>query len=552
MARVLIAIALGSAVAVRVLTATAAWGAEDVVLRAIRDELGRSMCQLQLKNLEKPYFIAYRAEDLTLVTASADFGALLGSNRFRMRMLTVEVRVGSPKLDNTNFVTIPFRLIGAVQLPLDDDYLGLRRQLWLATDSAYKRALEDLARKRAVLQNQTATEDVPDFAPVPPSQHHEPEASAPLDLTAAEKLAAWLSGVLKNTPDIYSEMAVAQASRLCTRYLNSEGTEYTRNAAVALVNVVANTQAVDGRPLNDSVRAYAPRWEEMPAAGDLSAQVEAMGERLLKLRNAPLLDRYNGPVLFEGEAAAELFAQVFAPHLIAMHRPVSDNPQFETYYSRVKNSFQDKLGGRVLPDFLSVADDPTASGYGNAPLVASFAVDDDGVPARRKLLVENGMLKTLLSTHDPVSGVVPVGGNRRGLGAMPSNLLVSVDKGLTNPALRRRLLRLVKDRAQPFGLVVERLANSSLGGAGTVIEAYRLFPDGRRELVRGLQTEDLTAGSFKDIVAASSQAALYNTQWGNGPVISVAVPDLLFDDVTLKKPSGGIPKPPLSERPVGR
>ena len=576
----------------------AARAQDDVVLRAMRDELARSMQQLQLEKLEKPYFIAYRVQEKNSTDVKASFGALLSSASTRHRFLTVEVRVGSPKLDNTNFLSMSFLnrggLVGGFggtsQLPLEDNYKELRRQLWLATDSAYKKALEDLSRKRAALQNKTGAEEIPDFSPQQPATVTEAQTPAKIDVAQLETLARSLSAVFKGSPAIFSDSAHVMMEQTYTRYVNSEGATFTRNTPMASVVLLAGTQAAEGAPLRDFLAAYGHSFNDLPSARDLESRARAMGQRLEKLRSATLVDHYNGPVLFEGQAAAELFSQVIAPALLAARRPVSDVPQFELLSGSLENPYQDRLGGRVLPDFLSVADDPTLSRYRDEPLLGASRVDDDGVPTRRTVLVENGTLKTLLATRDPIAGVAQSTGSRRGGTVAPSNLLVTVTQGLGEEAMKAKLLSIVQQRGKPFGIVVERLASpmaaeaqdmmmslmSSLmpgqggeGGTRLTLVAYKVFPDGHEELVRNVAIDGVTAASFKEIVAASVNSLVYSTPFlsmknsmfsifaGGSPaetappLVSLVVPSLLFDDVTLKRPMQEIPKLPLSSRPVG-
>jgi hypothetical protein len=571
---------------------------DDVVLRAMRDELARSMQQLQLEKLEKPYFIAYRVTEENAADAKASFGALLSSSSARNRFLTVEVRVGSPKFDNSHFLSMSFLnrgglaggFGGASLLPLEDNYKELRRQLWLTTDSAYKKALEDLSRKRAALQNKTSTEDIPDFSQQQPTTIAEAQTPAKIDVGQLETLARSLSAVFKGSPTIFTDSADVTMDQTYMRYVNSEGTTFTRNRSVASVVLRAETQAADGAPVMDFLAAYGHSINDLPSPRDLEKRALAMGQRLEKLRSAPLVDHYNGPVLFEGQAAAELFAQVIAPALLAVRRPVSDAPQFELFSASLESPFQDRLGGRVLPDFLSVADDPTLSRYQDEPLLGASRVDDDGVPTRRTVLVENGTLKTLLATRDPVAGVAQSTGSRRSGTVAPGNLLVTVTQGLPDEAMKAKLLSLVQQRGKPFGIVVERLANpmageaqdmmmslmSSVmpgrGGEGATrlaLVAYKISPDGHEELVRNVAIEGVTTVSFKEIVAASANAPVYSTPFVSmrhsmfsifaggspaeaaAPLVSFVVPSLLFDDVTLKRPIKEIPKLPLSSRPVG-
>ena len=129
---------------------------EDVLLKALKDEMNRSMEKLQLKDMEKPYYIEYAVDDAETFIIKAAFGAIVESDHDRDRMLRVGLRVGSYDFDNSEFAggRSPFSMIGGrpTQLVLEDDYAALRHDMWLATDRAYKQALEQLAAKRSFIK----------------------------------------------------------------------------------------------------------------------------------------------------------------------------------------------------------------------------------------------------------------------------------------------------------------------------------------------------------------------------------------------------------------
>lgn len=562
---------------------------DDIVMKAMRDELTRSLEKLQLEELDKPYFIAYRVEERTNTRVSASFGSLISSSENRTRYLTVEVRVGDHTLDNTNFLSFySFRrsgvvrmLGGTVPLPLDDDYKELRRQIWLATDGAYKKALEDLAKKRAVLQNKTRTEEVPDFSQEEPTTVVERAMPAKVDLAEAETLVRDLSTLFKEMPEVFASEVHFAVSNIHTRYVNSEETSFTRISPSVRFVAFAQTQASDGMSLEDFVAVYGRSVDALPPRKELAAHLREMGARLAELRAAPLIDRYNGPVLVEGQAAAELFNQVFAPMLLGTRRAVSDNPRFERLSSQGQNPFLDRIGARVLPKFLSVVDDPTLEEHNKVQLVGGYKVDDDGVRARQTKLVEKGFLNTLLVTRNPVRGITQSTGNRRGSGPLPSNVFVIPEGGLSSSELREEFLRLVKQRGKEYGIVVRRIGNPllklspdrmasmlvSLGRGGARVQsgilAYRVYLDGREELIRNSELADITPATFKDIVAASTAQAVYSVPFaarraspfssfslGRGaPIVSFVMPSLLFEDLTVKKPTGEIPNPPVAKHP---
>ena len=569
--------------------------AEDTVMKAMRDEMRRSMSQMRLEELEKPYFISYRVDESTTTTSSASFGSLLSSNQHRSRTIHVEVRVGSHELDNTNFLTFPsFSSIGRVfggraSLPLEDDYQELRRQIWLTTDAAYKSALETLSQKRAALQNKTRAEETPDFSHEEPVTLDADAALVEVETGAAEEMVRSLSALFREMPDIFTSEVRFHARTERTRFVNSEGSSFTRVQRSVGVTAEASTQAEDGLPLHDFVAAYGSRTEDLPGRKQMEAAIREMGARLARLRTAPLLERYNGPVLFEGQAAAELFAQAFAPGLLAARKPVVGDPRMAGFMAQAGGqSLEDKIGARVLPRFLRVIDDPTLASFDGTVLLGGYPVDDQGVLPAATKLVERGILKTLLADRTPIADVETSTGNRRGGGVTPSNVVVEADGGMSSEEIKQELLLLVEDREAEFGVLVRRLGNPAFkgqsdqmmrmammmsrgGGSPRVespVEAYKVYPDGREELIRNVEFSGISAASFKDIVAASAEPTIYTAPFSSGrssgprrifsfgmnrgsrePLVSWVVPSLLFEDLTLKKPSAEVPNLPVAEHP---
>jgi hypothetical protein len=576
-------------VALGLLLAAIGLHAQDVVARAMQDELQRSLKKLKLEQLDRPYFISYKVTDIDAKDVSASFGSLLSSSESRSRMLTVEVRVGDYALDNTNFFSMSMggagvvRMFGGmVQMPLDDNYDELRRQLWLATDGAYKKALEDLSGKRAALQNKNRTDNVPDFSKEKPLTVSDLAPAAEIDLREAERLTKKLSSLFRQIPAVEdSHVRLAAASTL-ERFLNSEGSSFTRRVPFVSLTASAFAQAADGLPLNDFIAVYGRSIKDFPSEASLTSEVRALGERIGKLQAAPVEDRYNGPVLFEEEAAAELIAQVFARQLPAAPGMITDNPQFERALAgRGESKLLDKIEARVLPDFLSVVDNPTATQAEDHPLWGGYKVDEEGTAARLTPVVENGVLKTVLTSRAPVRGVLQSTGNRRPQGAAPSNLIVTSQKASSPQEIRNQFMDLVKRRGKAYGIVVRRLGDPAFRANGDpfaammaaqsgqeeklepAILAYRVYPDGHEELIRNANFSGVSLASLKDILSVSSTRTVYTAPFaarGGSPfgfssspaqtVVSYVVPSiLLLEDVGIQKPSGEIPKPPASGHP---
>jgi predicted Zn-dependent protease len=555
---------------------TAAAG-DDVVLRAMQDELARSTTQLKIENSPPPYFAAYRVTESVNCRVVASFGGIVTSEPAHRprRTVAVEVRVGTPQFDQTDFVSTAGLMGGAsfpAELPSDDNYTELRRQLWLATDGAYKHAVEQLAKKKASLENKTRADDSGDFSSAIPTQTTEETPSLAIDLAAAEGLTRELSAVFREFPAVAHSTAALDLGEHYARYVNSDGTLYVRRETIVTLSVMAVAQAADGRTIEDSEVHFARTTAGLPTKIQLLAEMRSLGQRLTALQQAPLIeDVYNGPVLFEDAAAAEVFAQVFAPRLVASKRPVVENPQYESMLERFDNPFMDRLGARVLPASFTIVDDATRSELAGKPLFGTSKVDDEGVPTREVKLVDTGRLKTLLTSRVPSHGLTQSTGSRHGGGPAPSNLIVTSSEGLTPEALKAGLLKLVQERGKPYGVIVRRIAspvfrlqrdqpsapNRETGRIEPAVLAYKVYPDGHEELLRNVEVSGMTDSTFKDIDAAGKDLFVYHTPFvvmrpGGLPsaeLTSLAVPSLLFDEVTLKAPSGATPKPPVAKHP---
>lgn len=571
---------------------TAAAGGE-LLMAALSDELARSMAELEVEGLERPYFIAYRVDESELLSASASFGSLQSRSEIRTRQLSVEVRVGAYELDNTNFLTLASlrasasRSAGRSILSLDDDYRELRRQVWLATDAAYKRALEQLAQKKAVLQNKSLAEELDDFAAAEVVEIRADRPPTGGELAELESLVRELSALFRRQSAVFESKVSIVAGTTRTWFVNSEGTRYRKTTPSVRLIAEASTQAADGIPLEDVYVAVGESVDGLPRRERLTAEVRHLGKRLAALRDAELLDRYNGPVLFEGQAAAELFAQAFVPRLLSQREPLVGDERLSSFLSqRGPRDFKDRLGARVLPRFLSVTDDPLRSEHDGARLLGGYRVDDQGVPASSVALIERGYLKRMLSDRTPIAGVEASTGHRRAGGVAPSNLIVSASTTMTDEELKSELLLLVEDRGAEFGVIVRRLGSlasrrrdqlaSMLGGGGgsdrngvaPAVVAFKIYLDGTEVPLRNLEFSDFTAASFKEIIGVGEREIAYSLPFRPAadlasalavrasprgaaakPLVTVVVPSLLFEEVTLRKPTEEIPRLPVAGHP---
>ena len=528
----------------------------DPIMSAMSDELSRSMTQLQFKDLEKPYFIQYITLDEQEFSASSTFGALTSSSEGRQRVLYAQVRVGDYTFDNSEFVTgngaPPSGIIE--QTVIDDDYATMRRAFWLATDAAYKQSVEMLARKRAYVENKIRNEEIPDFSQEGPTRSIGAKRTLTLDKPAIERQIREWSRIFRDFPDIQTS-DVRFMARLTHRYLvNSEGTHTLQPAVLVTLEARGSVQAADGMRITHSVPFYARSLDQMPPNQEVAQAIRQLAADLTAVRSAPTLDvDYSGPVLLTGPASADLFARVLAPNLSGQRGPLTDRPQQSSTGSELLN----RINRPVLPAYFSVFDDPSQQRFGTQGLIGHYQVDDQGVPAKRVSLVEDGLLTDLLMGRRPDKDRPRSNGHGRSgfpgrETAQISNLFINVSDGKTYEDLKQELIKLCRTERLQYGILIKAMAPGG-GGIGSPVLVYKVYvADGREELIRGVNATGLSVASLRHIQAAGTDGVVANRLTGFRGAetpISVVAPSVLLEEMELKRFTGAQQKPALLTPP---
>ncbi len=562
---------------------------DDQILNAMRDEISRSMDELKLENLEKPYYIEYSLSVMDSYAIKAELGAVNENEYNQVARLTVGVRVGDYQFDNTNFFDIGLSFFGSSddeeryksrRVPIDLDYQSLRRELWLATDAAYKQSAELLSKKEATIKNRMRKDTTHDFLRVEARKSKDVKPYPNFDDKYFAKVAEKLSGLFKDVPAVQVSGCNIEFQPQTIYYANSEGMEYVKTKFFAGLEVIAATQATDGMPLADFYTAYAKDPKNLPSLDSLTKAINIVKNNINAMVKASALEEtYAGPVIFADQAAAEMFAQVFVPNLVAQRESMTEGGvQTSDRYG----AFQRKIGGRVLPEFMSVDAFPTKSEFEGVDLLGNYKIDDDGLAPKDVNLVKEGYLKHLLSSRVPTRRVRESNGHKRGGAPMYSNIIVSAkDKQMSYSDMKERMMELCKDRELPYGLVIKKVMNQNLMYTSLyrmtkgaiqfprsneqiiVLEAYKVFPDGKEELVRGALAKGFTVQSFKDIInigeeeyvqnlLAPSVISSFMTGGDRFVASSIVTPDILFEDGEIRIIEDDFNKLPFVESPLSK
>ncbi|MBL8216323.1 MAG: hypothetical protein JNK87_36730, partial [Bryobacterales bacterium] len=386
---------------------SAGWGwgqttATDVVLRAMKDEIARGRT-LRVVG-DPPYFIEYTLDDAQMLSVSASYGSILSDRSNRIRQPRVRIRVGDRKLDNSNHIfSDAYRgaRFDPSQMAIDDNYDVLRLGFWLATDRAYKQALESLARKKAALKNITSTETLDDFSEAPAVSLLFPVPVRTVDVAGWRKKVAATSAVFSRYPTVLSSEATASFSFTRSYLVNNEGTEVRIPDNLVDARVRAAGLAPDGMVVRDYAVFLGSDPGQLPPDAELAAAARRVADNVTALAKAPVIDSYSGPVLFEGVAGAQILAELVGRSLAGVRRPVSDP---ERPLNIPTGELEGRLGSRLLPEWMDAVDDPTQKQWRGLPLLGYYPIDVEGVVPKPLPVFEKGVLKTYFTTRQPVTG----------------------------------------------------------------------------------------------------------------------------------------------------
>ncbi|MEL6347702.1 MAG: metallopeptidase TldD-related protein [Myxococcota bacterium] len=540
----------------------AAAGEDDVLLQTAGAELERIWDDLSAQS-EPAYWLSLGIIDRNVTEVQATHGSASEVNRYHSRLADVDLRVGDPSLDNTHKI----RDAGwfsesprpSVDIPITDEPDAIRMGIWRATDEAYRGAVKRLIKVRTNDAVKVAREDQSaDFSDAAPVVSVGTTPPLDLDGAAWQQTIRELSDLFLEYPEVYDSNVSFRAQDDVHYVLTSEGTRIRHRRYRIRLSVWGSTVADDGMNLQVYDYIDAADMDEIPDREALEKMVRAVAARVTELRKAPLVEPYVGPAILRGRAAAVFFHEILG-HRVEGHRQ-KDEDEGQT--------LTDKVGEPILPDFISVYDDPTLQEWEGTDLNGYYPYDDEGVAAQRVGVVEDGVLQSFLMSRAPIEGfAVSNGHGRRQPGsavvARQGNLIVQADpkQTVSYDQLRRQLIREIKRQDKPFGLIFNDITGGfTFTGRSTPnsysvqpVTVWKVYADGRPdELVRGVDMIGTPLITFSRIDAASDEYQVFNgvcgAESGWVPVAAIA-PDLLVREVEVQRKEKGNDRPPLLPPP---
>ncbi len=540
-------------------------GPSETLLRALRDEMRRTVSRLQLGDLPAPYFVAYTVLETQRLSLEGEFGGLEEPRRGAMRQLQVELRAGSRQFDDSLFVDVQGGGMrpSTTPLPFEDDYDALRNEIWELTDQAYKAAVERLARKTVYRDSNNIRDAPPDLSEDPVQSSMETLPAGSVDAAFWERSVRDISGVFRRFPAVRTSGVGLNWREQHLYFVDSEGRSYVKPAHWFELTLRASAQAEDGRTQSDERQLLWQSPAHVPDIAELRAEAERLATEVTALAGAKRIETYLGPLLLEGQAAGELLSQLLANGLANPREIWAEQRWSEQSYKR--GALTTRLGLRVISPLFDVIDDPTVAEFGGRPLTGHYRVDEQGIPARRVHLVERGILRDLLMSRSPAKQRAGSNGHGRGGFSAPAaavigNLFVEPSQSLSLDEMKARL----REEARAFGLkraiLIRRVALEREREQEELLSApvlvYEVDVDtGEETLVRDARFNAITLRALRDIVAASDERYVYNIAkpgpWRGSATLSSSIvhPSLLLSELELVPADDKPSKPPYLPHP---
>ncbi len=528
---------------------------DRVIFQAMEEEMDRSLNQLKVDVFDPPYYINYQIRHHDHAEVAASFGALIRSFSSPTRTLFVDVRVGNEQFDSSMPNSHKYHIEQFV--PIENDLDGLKRALWYETDLRYKQAIVNYLKKKGRFISGVDNHTLSDFSKGKSQQirlDNIPDWSLPINLL--QELVRNVSHRFRKAPDIEKSQVKFIADRYIRYFYDSDRNKILEANIHYAIIIEAWTKTEEGSQIHDQITFYFSTMDQLPSKSKLEQGADELIISLKKLKLAHRMDPYVGPAIFSSDATAVLFHEAIG------HRLEGD---------RLRNkkdgkTFLKKIGKQILPDFITIKDDPTLKKFKGKPLLGHFLYDDQGQESEEVVLIDHGKLKGFLLSRTPILGFSKTNGHARGDGihfptARMGNFIVRSENTVPDEILKQRLIDEVKHQKKPFGLIIKKIVGGETHTQSGFFQVFKgkplylvkVYPDGREEMVRGVDFVGTPLAMISKILLTGESLAVVNgfctAESGNLPVTSIT-PSVLLSEVELQASNQSTVSKPILSAPL--
>jgi predicted Zn-dependent protease len=520
-------------------------------VRRLRDvvagEVERAMQLIRQPGHPRPHYLSCLVRDKRRWRMEACYGSLLTDVEQKRRNCFCDVRVGSYRNDQVADGGLRDNDDGdesydLVQLPFGDGADGVRHALWRLIDCRYREALADLLDKRSQqIDYVDENAKLPSFEKLDPVVDWRWRELPELVHADWVRFVERASLVPKRYPEIKNSSVSLTVVDRTHVFVSSEGSRILQRRATWQLQCYLWMLTEKGDGLPWTISYFSPDPADLPSAKAFHAEIRRKIGLLNELAAAPTINAYSGPVLLEPGAAGLLVHEALGHRLEGSRLLNSASAQ----------TFRDAVGSPVLPEFLSMYDDPSIERFQDRSLVGHYRYDDEGVAGQRADLIKDGKICGFLSSRAGLArphrsnGHGRNGHHERPISRMGVTVL-ETSNGVGDKQLRQALIDEVRRQDLPFGIRIIRAANGETATEaydfqaflGSIDLASRVYPDGREELIRGVDFVGTPLNAVRSIQAAGNRYEVDNAYCGaeSGwvPVTTIS-PALLLSHLELQR-----------------
>jgi len=536
------------------------------LLQTLKSEADRNLVELK-KQPVPAYYISYRVYDLTAYSISANFGSLTQSRSYTQRLFNAAVRVGSPEMDNTREIKeanergyAESNSSGYGMLGLEDNPEAWRVTLWQKTDAMYVEATKRFEKVKANVAVKVSSEDQSsDFTVETPEKYSEKPikfTDTKFDPKPWEEKMKKYSAVFNANKDIIDASSYFTIELTHKYFADTDGAEIFENRLCYRIGMSASAKAEDGMDIPLYKTYFAYDLKDLPSDEQIMADAKWLSETISKLRTAPVVDSYSGPVLMSGQAASVFFHEIFGHRIEGARLKNESDAQ----------TFKKKVGDLVLPEDMTVIFEPQLKKSHGFPMNGQYVFDDEGIRGQRVEIVKNGKLNTFLMNRTPIEGFPKSNGHGRGQIQLntftrQSNTIIESSNPKTEKELRAIMIEQLKSEGKEYGYLMDQVSGGFTTTGRYMPQAfnvtpylvYRIYADGRPdEMVRGVDLVGTPLAIFSQISACGTDYDVFNGTCGaesGGVPVSCVSPTLYVKMIETQRKARSQTQPPILERP---
>jgi len=506
---------------------------DSVIFKAMKDEMDRSMTEYNNPEAGKFFYIMYQIDDGQSLFASASLGSLLNSYKKIFRNKGYRIMMGNYNFNDENFIrsSRDFNnqsLQNNIKVPLDNDYMGIRRSLWAYTDIAYSRCIKSYLDKKAFFKkNPELFPEIPDYTKIDSTEFLRNSDFNLLDKKKAEVLVKDISNVFRNYDKIVESLVTFNQIIINVYLLSTEGVKVKipLNYSLLSVKVSALKDSLTDKKQSENLTYYDVNPENLIQKIDkIKTDAEKLANYTIAIIDAEELEEdYDGPVILSDRATSNFFYKTMFGsdiNIIATRESVYENPKWN-YLRKKDNLFEKKIGEFVIPKEFSVIDRSKLTSYKNKKLLGTTLIDQEGVvPPDELELIKDGRLITLFNDRIPTVSVSKSNGHKRlGVSATssitkiaPSNLFIEYSKGVDFQRIEKLFYKLCKEDELEYGIIIKSLIPEA---DYSPFVYYKVFKDGKEQLIKNLSFPHSDKRSLKKIEACTSEQYISNKLIGS-------------------------------------